>query len=153
MRTIKFRAWDKENKKLYSCNILQFAIGGIRFTDILNDKQYIIELVNGSYELMQFTGLFDKNGKEIYEGDIVKNSNRTLLTLDEDPRTYLVIWKEGQYDAENKWLRQRPGFEFIKIQPKNKRYMELIFNQSQIEVIGNICENPELLNPEEGEKK
>lgn len=93
----------------------------------------------------QFIGLTDKNGVKIFEGDVVFNSNKTLLTLPEDPRTYEIVWSEGQYDNENKWLSKKPSFSFRKIQPNNKRYMELIFNKSQIEVIGNIHDNPELI--------
>jgi uncharacterized phage protein (TIGR01671 family) len=88
----------------------------------------------------QFTGLLDKNGTKIFEGDIVFNSNRTLLTLKEDTRTYLVRWLNGKYDKENTWLQTKPSFEFEKINPDGKNYMSLIFNQSQIEVIGNIHE-------------
>lgn len=93
----------------------------------------------------QFTGLLDKNGAKIFEGDIVFNSNKTLLTLPKDPRTYVCKWVDGKYNDQNSWLKTKPQFLFKKIQPNGKNYMELIFNRDQIEIIGNIHDNPELL--------
>lgn len=129
-REIKFRAWHREAKQMLTGS---------------NRSVFSWQEDGQPVEIMQFTGLHDKNGTEIYEGDVIKNSNKPLFTLPEDPRTYVVQFKDGAYNKENTWLQYKPGFIFKKIQPKGVKYMELIFSQSQIEIIGNIHENPELL--------
>jgi uncharacterized phage protein (TIGR01671 family) len=78
--------------------------------------------------LMQFTGLKDKNGKEIYEGDILRT-----ITYD---KTYEVSFYIGSFVLIDK----DPGFTTIKKSPIGCYQTDII-----LEVIGNIYENPELL--------
>lgn len=112
MRTIKFRAWDKDNKQLFPVGILGFCEGGISVSD-----GYSREAI-GKYELMQFTGLHDKNGKEIYEGDILKLTD----TL----------------NVEVKWSDKFGGFT-------TSEEGTAMFGSHLAEVIGNIYENPNLI--------
>ena len=123
MREIKFRAWHKETKKMIDLKkitplALRDNIDGI----FLPFKDGII--------LVQFTGLLDKNGKEIYEGDIVrynKTNEKTTTTVAE------VFW--NTLGMGGWWLVDLPD-----------RYHSGGMHIDSIEVIGNIHENPELLN-------
>ncbi len=115
-REIKFRIWDKFNKKMYFQN--EISVG------ILPEDFYVIENLDGkiivqpeSAILMQYTGLKDKNGKEIYEGDLLKSLTYNEGDIDE------VIWEDA--------LSIEPFLYYM--QPDD------------FEVIGNIYENPELL--------
>jgi hypothetical protein len=75
MREIKFRAWDKESKVMFALHINPWwGASGIDKDTYMQSKVI----------LMQFTGLYDKNGKEIYE----------LMELDNRHR---VIWHDGSY--------------------------------------------------------
>jgi len=106
MREIKFRAWDKKVKKMY-----QNIEAKSNFLDFLDDD---------SWAVMQFTGLYDKNGKEIYEGDIVE------FGTDKDDDT-------KHCKIEVKYNTQMAGFN-----PLNE-------SDENFYVIGNIYENPDLL--------
>ena len=116
-REIKFRAWDRKDKKLYGPESIYDIVAGWDFID-LADNQI----------LMQYTGLKDKNGKEIYEGDIV-----TLPIPETDYKTRetgeVVFW-----DVSGSWEIMHDGFRSLYAKESN-----------QLEVIGNIYENPDLL--------
>ncbi len=118
-REIKFRAWDI-NKKAWK-GLWIFRGGHTEQYDVSNNKIDILDLTNKwqGCVLMQFTGLHDKNGKEIYEGDIVDFGNKI------------------QYEVE--WSPENAMFH---LKGPNDIY-SLIFNEC--EVIGNIYENPELI--------
>jgi len=114
MREIKFRAWDTLNKKM----ITDFIDGGEKaFLDKCGILCYYYR-----YILMQFTGLKDRNGKEIYEGDLFK--------LGAEKEVFEVRFEHGCFLAYH----------------NNKQYGLLGELQMRfILVIGNIYENPELL--------
>lgn len=137
MRTIKFRAWDKTDKIMFDAPNHPVTLDGRLLSNDNND-------VTDNYELMQFTGLFDKNGKEIYEGDIISvpwgfNSDYHFPQMN-----VIVKWDDD---------KGNPIAGFI-IEPINKAItVWQDFTWRDTEIIGNIYENPELLNPMEGEEK
>lgn len=94
MRPIKFRAWNGEDKimrKVLSVNFFQDSnIAHI----VLDKKEGVITLFN-DFILMQFTGLSDKNGKEIYEGDIVETAGGQKLKVYFEDGLYFPFYVKG----------------------------------------------------------
>ena len=137
MREIKFRAWHKEEK----------IMGEVLGIDILHKEIFFSNEDADCYEhtdfkdieLMQYTGLEDKNGKEIYEGDIVKFED---CSIDGTREFYNigVIEREGKRDelVIIHLLFEKTYF--------TENYMDFIDQTFEVsEIIGNIYENPELL--------
>ena len=139
MRDIRFRAWDNKEEWMVDDMLLSFD-GEILTDDVQpHDTPYKeIELADeGRYELMQYTGLKDKNGAEIYEGDIVK---RTYLFDGAFGKTHVG---EVVYDKESaRYVISKPN-NFI--EPKTEDLGNTLSYRSTYEVIGNIHENKELL--------
>ena len=139
MRDIKFRVWDKETKHMHICG--EDVHDEISFENETN-KAYYYNLQNGCgslredsvYILMQYTGLKDKNGKEIYEGDIIFIKGETKLLDIKGKVEYsnilaqFIITNTGNIVNEAESLGD--------------------YEEEDIEKIGNVYDNPELL--EEG---
>lgn len=119
-KEIKFRVWDKTINYMDS-RVRVSHFKGI--VEVLDSWSTWRELKNGEYELMQYTGLKDKNGVEIYEGDIVRSKNGTLGLTNE----HVVEWNDF----------------YKRFDPMGAD--ESCFNRDNCEVIGNIYESPELL--------
>ena len=84
-------------------------------------------------EIMQFTGILDKNGKEIYEGDIV-SFGKDYFDVDMLGKVY--------------WYDKTAGFFIHRFDAEGQIEEEVLISDYDIEVIGNIYENPELLESE-----
>lgn len=135
-RSIKFRAWDTKNKKFPFIGF--HIIGECTAFDLIN--QYRLEELN-DLEIQQFTGLLDKNGKEIYEGDILKTSYFSK---------YIVKFYEGSFVVEINGKHKSPLFNYTKngidtLRDLNDKTGLISTLPEAAEVIGNIFENPELL--------
>ena len=133
-REIKFRVWDTYNKEMLDVQELDYA-------DSYNGQPMIRTTMYNDYFdteemiLMQFTGLHDKNGKEIYEGDIVQG----LFADQEEPEIKgQVIYSNGQAS-------------YIVIASNNDEW-ELGYLDN-LEVIGNVFENGDILNDSKNTEK
>lgn len=119
MREIKFRAWDEDG--------FMFTPTKIDFSSdppMIWNNNIFGALGSAVVALMQYTGLKDKNGKEIYESDIIKWENGGI---------YKVVFRRGRFMAIS----------------RGKNYLEVNelenYNDHPCEILGNIYENPQLL--------
>jgi uncharacterized phage protein (TIGR01671 family) len=144
-RTIKFRAWDKVckemfyNSELSNGDMMVMCLDGeIQLSD---DDTY----KPSDFELMQCTGLKDKNGKEIYEGDIL----------------YFTVFDYNGSDTQYKGVIKWIGSRFAIWHDNEQEYygsdgafdLDWVCSQDdEPEIIGNIWETPELIEALEGKK-
>lgn len=119
-RVIKFKAWDKKEKKMYVFDLYEYMSNNELAQE---DMVTYNGRMNG---LMQFTGMYDSKGVEIYEGDLVKIDG----------------WSEPIQEV----LFNRGGFcTRIPGEAEQGFYHDIKYTENS-EVIGNIYENPELLS-------
>lgn len=134
--TPKFRAWDIHKKKMFTNDQLIIWNGNVYAND--NFKLNVDNLKGWSIDekyLMQSTGLKDKSGNEIFEGDIVK-----FPEFNGDIYITPVVWDKSCACF---------GLSFSGKYPISFDYLEEFYTElKDIEVVGNIYENPELLEGE-----
>ncbi len=115
MRELKFRAWNIASKQ---------------FVPLFNEIYGISDFTSTCLIVEQFTGLRDKNGREIYEGDLLQS---------------VGAHREIQRIAIVSWCEEDTGFEAMPVGCKGEPWRLGSLNPRFWQVIGNIHENPELL--------
>lgn len=121
-REIKFRAWDNEFKEM-----IHPEDRGVVYIEL--DGYVRTGAIKGDFSLLQFIGITDRNGRRIYEGDIVKHINMADGNfIHQIIKKYVVEFRHT-------------SFQFVPIEGGNYTIEPFI----NVEVIGNIYENPELL--------
>lgn len=125
----RYRAWDTTNKEMFKDTFSITESGQVVVVeqeDVMCPPDYVFV---DNLVIMQSTGLKDKNGKEIFEGDIVKMSKDVYS----EPTYYEVVrHRGGAYRLESK-----------------QHGCELWLRHTDCEVVGNVYENPELLEDKE----
>jgi len=129
MIEIKFRVFTKEDGL---CDVIEIDFDNKNVEYILNDFDDSASVKFNKCKLLQYTGLKDKNGVEIYEGDIVR-----IFGLN---RTVEVFFKKGSFGYLGTISESFVSFS------ENYNFNFLENKSNKIEVIGNIYENKELLD-------
>lgn len=147
MREIKYKAWLEDEQEMVGANDFyqnadELPNGdktGVHLSDFFNKNE------DGTFGKehekiiwLEYTGLKDKNDKEIYEGDVVKYTKHKSYLL-ADFIGEVKWWKSGCWD-----FFTTAGYPRIGIQTAHELERDIL---SHIEIIGNLYENPELLAP------
>ena len=126
-REIKFRVWDKAKCRWSTMEELMCEIP----VSATVNAPSILKCGGDDYDIQMFTGLHDKNGKEIYEGDIWRN----------DVSMYVVFWSKEYAGFSAKVVQS----DYALIKGRTFTLRQCTEDVNVVEVIGNIYENQELL--------
>lgn len=159
MREIKFRAWDKVKKEMlikfddYDADLC-ISMNGVVLTKTDNGacgdpeccgeyREYMTDDNNNKFIVMQYTGLKDKNGKEIYEGDIIQTNNIEGKTL------FIITFEDNYCGSFGSFVARH-----IKSFKNNGSISSIHCEATECgKIVGNIYENPELLEETNDDKK
>lgn len=129
MNNLKFRAWDKVLKVMSEIVCIDLLKKEITYFETDNCSYKEINVNFNDYIIMQSTGLKDKNGKEIFEGDILKTKTKGIVIVRIENGNTMTTYKSG-------------------INTKTSLVLSSFLEKYKVEVIGNIYENKELLENE-----
>ena len=125
-REIKFRIWNSLNDTMTYPDryCFDWSWFGVSTEHYLDDSAGVYPIDESVYKLMQFTGLQDKNGKDIYEGDIIRDNEYILI----------IVW-DNTYCS---FCLDRKGWMY-------RHWFGESCDPKDCEIIGNVHQNPELL--------
>lgn len=132
MNNLKFRVWDKANKEMLKIDVLDFFFKEIR---VLENDGSGFSMKFQDVEIMQSTGFKDKNGKEIFEGDILNCG---------------YIFTGSPFEEQDDYIEDIGVVKImncgavVKIYEEIENLVDVLDSCEDIEVIGNIYENKEL---------
>lgn len=135
MKPIKIQVWDKQTKEMYDAYQIDTVNEMVSYHD--KEKRYSSQGYDMPTILRQYTGVKDNNDKEIYDGDIIRFLDAYMHGESGD-------WDECECVGQIKWDDDLAQFYVTKRESMdNEDFWEQV---NEFEVIGNIYENPELLD-------
>lgn len=136
----KFRAFDKKYKKIMKVNEINFEKSSVWIESDSGDHENRHTLTRGFDEvvLMQSTGVYDKHGVEIFEGDIIQQVHAYDYSILEIETDFLEPFevKKGNY-VQGKWVAEE-------VDGENYSVVMYVFGKD-VKIIGNVHQHPELL--------
>lgn len=129
-REIKFRAWDKEHKEMYEVFNIFFNVGLSKYVAVIGNNTQCEERDEENCIILQYTGLKDRNVKEIYEGDFIKPGRKGFPCQEECLPVY--------------WSKEHLAYGIFY---GDHEFEYLVDWVDGCEIVGNVFQNQELLNP------
>lgn len=154
MREIKFRVWDLLKKEWIKDFCVITYTGSVQVYNSYGAPRPPRRRVSDGeeYVTQQFTGLKDKNGKEIYEGDILKAHRSSIKTIIKDNKIDYE-WQDGEVEiGQIYWGECSFIMSFEHIRYDDSADLSQNSCSRRLEVLGNIFENPDLLNENNKDK-